>query len=109
MKYIPGKANVDADALSRAAVSGIGADQEAVRMEQQKDEDLKMAREREPSKFKKRNGWWFREEDGLTRSCLPKSQIALVWKHLHDELGHGGPVRIIKLARKRFFWPKMRE
>ena len=31
----------------------------------------------------------------------------MVYKHLHEDLGHLGPDRAIEMARERFYWPGM--
>lgn len=38
---------------------------------------------------------------------LPKCFHSTVFKELHHDMGHLGADRVIQLARKRFYWPKM--
>ena len=38
---------------------------------------------------------------------LPLGLRRVVYKHLHDDMGHLGKDRVLDLARTRFFWPKM--
>ena len=38
---------------------------------------------------------------------LPKKFHHLVFKELHEEMGHLGAERVVHLARDRFFWPHM--
>jgi len=53
--------------------------------------------------------------DGLLRrKCgqnlqlvLPKQFHRLVYKELHQEMGHLGAERVLQLARERFYWPHM--
>lgn len=47
----------------------------------------------------------------MSRSQLvvPESLKPIIYKHLHEEMGHLGADRMIALARERFFWPKMRQ
>ncbi|TKS65275.1 Retrovirus-related Pol polyprotein [Collichthys lucidus] len=40
---------------------------------------------------------------------VPVSLKPVVYKHLHEEMGHLGADRMVALARERFFWPKMRQ
>ena len=54
-------------------------------------------------------------KDGLLRrKCgeylqlvLPKTFHSLVYKELHQEMGHLGAERVLQLARERFYWPYM--
>ena len=54
-------------------------------------------------------------EDGLLRRksgknlqlVLPKQFHSLVYKELHQEMGHLGAERLLHLARERFYWPHM--
>jgi hypothetical protein len=45
--------------------------------------------------------------DGSTVSqlCLPRKYRQMVYKQLHEEMGHPGPERVTALARDRFHWP----
>lgn len=47
----------------------------------------------------------------MTRNQLviPESLKPIVYRHLHEEMGHLGAERMVALARERFFWPKMRQ
>ena len=53
--------------------------------------------------------------DGLLRRksgqnlqlVLPKKFHRLVYKELHQEMGHLGTERVLQLARERFYWPHM--
>ena len=38
---------------------------------------------------------------------LPVRYQKLIYKHLHEDIGHLGAKRVIELARKRFYWPQM--
>ena len=38
---------------------------------------------------------------------LPKKFYSLVYKKLHQEMGHLGAERVLQLARERFYWPYM--
>lgn len=38
---------------------------------------------------------------------LPKEYVSMVLRSLHDESGHIGVEKTIKLIRDRFYWPKM--
>ena len=39
---------------------------------------------------------------------MPKKSHALVYRELHDEMGHLGSERVFQLAKQRFYWPSMR-
>ncbi|KAL2095642.1 hypothetical protein ACEWY4_007790 [Coilia grayii] len=49
-----------------------------------------------------------RETTRRKQLVVPDSLKPMVYKHLHEEMGHIGADRMVALARKRFFWPKMR-
>ncbi|KAI3363968.1 hypothetical protein L3Q82_001566 [Scortum barcoo] len=57
------------------------------------------------------------DDDGILRRktvyrnqlVVPESLKPLIYKHLHEEMGHLGADCMVALARERFFWPKMRE
>ena len=38
---------------------------------------------------------------------LPARYQKLIYKHLHEDMGHLGAKRVIELARERFYWPHM--
>ena len=38
---------------------------------------------------------------------LPKKFHRMVYKELHEEMGHLGTEKVINLARQRFYWPYM--
>ncbi|XP_048580823.1 uncharacterized protein LOC116616199 isoform X2 [Nematostella vectensis] len=40
---------------------------------------------------------------------LPRKLHHLVYKELHEEMGHLGAERVLQLARDRFFWPRMQQ
>ena len=54
-------------------------------------------------------------EDGLlvrkmkkrTQLVMPKQYHRLIFRELHDKLGHLGPEKVEELARQRFYWPYM--
>jgi transposase InsO family protein len=52
-------------------------------------------------------------KDGILRKgkqvVVPQSMKPLIFKHLHEEMGHLGPERTHALAVTRFFWPRMME
>ena len=50
-----------------------------------------------------------RETASRTQLVVPESLKPLIYKHLHEEMGHLGGDRMVALARERFFWPKMRQ
>ena len=40
---------------------------------------------------------------------VPESLKPVVYKHVHEEMGHVGADRMVALAREHFFWPKIRQ
>ena len=51
----------------------------------------------------------------LKRKCGTSSQMVLptqykemIFKNLHDDMGHIGADKVVELARQRVYWPKMR-
>ena len=40
---------------------------------------------------------------------LPEKYRPLVYRELHDEMGHLGSERVFQLATQRFYWPNMRD
>lgn len=50
-----------------------------------------------------------RETTARKQLVVPDSLKPVVYKHLHEEMGHLGADRMVALARERFFWPKMRQ
>ncbi|KAK7909570.1 hypothetical protein WMY93_014254 [Mugilogobius chulae] len=54
------------------------------------------------------DGVLWRETASRTQLVVPENMKALIYKHLHEDMGHLGADRVVALARERFFWPKMR-
>ncbi|KAL7842136.1 hypothetical protein SRHO_G00238250 [Serrasalmus rhombeus] len=50
-----------------------------------------------------------RETATRKQLVVPESLKPIVYKHLHEEMGHLGADRMVALARERFYWPKMRQ
>ena len=42
-----------------------------------------------------------------TQLVLPQCYRTIVYKELHQNMGHLGSERVVELARERFFWPQM--
>ena len=53
------------------------------------------------------DGILHRQTPSRNQVVLPLKLRSLVYKELHDEMGHLGPERVVNLARDRFFWPHM--
>lgn len=53
------------------------------------------------------NGLIYRKTAAGSQLLLPKIFHALVFKELHEEMGHLGAERTLTLIRERFFWPHM--
>ena len=50
-----------------------------------------------------------RKTANFTQIVLPAKYHKLVFKELHNNLGHLGADRVHDLARKRFYWPRMKQ
>ena len=53
----------------------------------------------------KKNGILYHKE----QLVLPHKFKRMVYRELHEEMGHLGVERVLDLARQRFFWPNMRK
>ena len=49
----------------------------------------------------------YRKTNKRLQLVLPLRYQKLVYKHLHEDMGHLGTDRVIELARERFYWPHM--
>ena len=49
----------------------------------------------------------YRKTNTRLQLVLPARYQRLVYKHLHEDMGHLGAERVIELARERFYWPHM--
>jgi transposase InsO family protein len=45
---------------------------------------------------------------GQQLNILPAKYRSLVFRELHEKMGHLGPERVFNLARERFYWPGMK-
>lgn len=48
-----------------------------------------------------------RQSAGRTQTVLPRKYRQLVFKELHEDMGHQGVERTLSLIRDRFYWPHM--
>ena len=53
------------------------------------------------------NGVLMKKTQGGKQIVLPKVFYPIVYKELHQKMGHLGFDKVIELARQRFFWPRM--
>lgn len=53
------------------------------------------------------NGILYRKSVGRAQLVLPTTFHPLIYKELHEELGHLGVERTLSLIRDRFYWPHM--
>ena len=102
--HVAGKDNEDADALSRLeTVNAITLQSQA------SDEKLTEARLLHPERFTKKGDLWFwTEEPGKLRLCVPQGEKVTLWREFHDKLGHRGQAKVMEDIRQRFFWPGLR-
>ena len=56
-----------------------------------------------------KNGVLRRKCGSTLQVVLPASMKKIVYQHLHVNMGHLGSERVVELARKRVYWPKMEE
>ena len=54
-----------------------------------------------------REGILHRRTESRNQVILPQKYRKIIFKELHDKMGHLGSERVINLARDRFFWPHM--
>ena len=64
---------------------------------------------RERKKVELKEGILVRKTVNATQILLPKMYQDLVYKELHENMGHLGCEKVVELARKRFFWPYMQK
>ncbi|KAL9964944.1 hypothetical protein ACROYT_G028661 [Oculina patagonica] len=65
---------------------------------------------RQRSKFYcDKDGLLFRKSGPFSQLVLPQKFHTLVFKELHQEMGHLGAPRVVQLARERFYWPNMED
>ena len=50
-----------------------------------------------------------RGKDGAERVVLPKSMYNSIYNSLHVDMGHLGSERVVELAKKRVYWPRMQQ
>ena len=55
------------------------------------------------------NGVLYRRTKTLNQLVLPERFHSLVYSELHEKLAHLSSERVLELARKRFYWPKMKK
>lgn len=55
------------------------------------------------------DGTLFRKTASRSQLVLPKEYRPLVYKELHQEMGHLGVERTMNLIRDRFYWPRMQQ
>ena len=55
------------------------------------------------------DGLLFRRSGPYSQLVLPQKFHNIVFKELHQEMGHLGAPRIVQLARERFYWPNMED
>lgn len=48
-----------------------------------------------------------RQSAGQSQIVLPRKYLQMVFKELHEEMGHQGVERTLSLIRDRFYWPRM--
>ena len=53
------------------------------------------------------DGLLFRRSGPYSQVALPQKFHTIVFKELHQEMGHLGAPRVVQLTRERFYWPNM--
>ena len=56
-----------------------------------------------------KDGLLFRRSGLYSQLVLPQKFRTIVFKELHQEMGHLGAPRVVQLARERFYWPYMED
>ena len=54
------------------------------------------------------DGVMFRVTNDVKRLVVPEKFRKIVYRQLHASMGHVGAERVYKLARERFYWPRMK-
>ena len=55
--------------------------------------------------FVRKDGLLCRKIGAHEQAVLPKSLTRLIFKELHENMGHLGPERVYQLSKDRFYWP----
>ena len=55
------------------------------------------------------DGLLFRRSGPYSQLVLPQRFHSIVFKELHQEMGHLGAPRVVQLALERFYWPNMED
>ena len=55
-----------------------------------------------------KDGLFCRKIGAHEQAVLPKSLRRLIYKKLHENMGHLGPERVYHLSKDRFYWPLMK-
>ena len=58
--------------------------------------------------FLRKDGLLCRKTGAHEQAVLPKSLRRLIYKELHEHMGHLGPERVYQLSKDRFYWPFMK-
>ena len=56
-----------------------------------------------------KDGLLFRRSGLYSQLVLPQKFHTIVFKELHQEMGHLGAPRVVQLAREHFYWPNMED
>ena len=64
---------------------------------------------REWNNLRLENGILKRRKGTYNQLVVPRKFHQIVFRELHEEMGHLGSERVIQLARERFYWPRMVE
>ena len=106
ISHVKGKDNCDADALSRIEISAIQFDE--LSSEQESDQLLLLARNKDPNSFIQINHLWYFRHAGRDRLCIPQSRVKEILQLCHDKMNHIGQHKCLDIVFCRFYWPKWR-
>uniref|UniRef100_A0A3P9KJ86 Gypsy retrotransposon integrase-like protein 1 n=1 Tax=Oryzias latipes TaxID=8090 RepID=A0A3P9KJ86_ORYLA len=56
-----------------------------------------------------KEGLLYRKTSNRSQLLLPKKFHKLIYKELHEDIGHLGVERVLTLIRDRFYWPRMQK
>ena len=57
--------------------------------------------------YQGQDGLLYRKSGSFSRLVLPWKFHAVIFKQVHQEMGHLGVPRVVQLARERLYWPNM--
>ena len=100
------RAQAEDPAIARV-ISYVQKGQRPHRKQQARDQPDTVALLRDWTYLSLDDGLLLRRKGSRTQVIVPPRLRPMVYKELHDNMGHIGAGRVLDLARDRFFWPHM--